>query len=249
MNTSSVPSSSVSFDLTACHDRIVSLIRDRPDLQLTLQHPVDKCIHYCGDGYGSYSPYDAGEMIVTWVVPLLQLSVNMNVVEIATKWLPYASKVFVLSHQFADPIGVSWSLATKLELRRQLWEYLDARLAGTKCQGASQEIANLCYYLHDFGYERYETFVDRLGDLVEESNDHEIYEELEAVSQDLSLNRVRNRLPIAMAIVVYVAAIFASLLHADYKGSLAAVLPHTIALRVLCYFLILQIILSAAVGG
>lgn len=249
MNTS-LPAHSFS-GIGSCRTFIQNLIQTRPDLGLTPVLNLQQCYKYCGTGYGSYNTYDALEAITTWVIPLLQLAANTNSIDSAR----YFGKAFVFFHQFADPIGTTWNLALKLDLGRRLQRHCEGlelghlKLSPLETKRARRDLANLFYSLHDFGHADFEVRVNRLCSLVQGPEGKKYYHDIRSVSLDLALARTRNIIPTFAAISVYLAAAFATLLRSDQNSSLIFAQPHTIALRVLCYFLLLQIVLSSAVGG
>ena len=168
--------------------------------------------------------------------------------------VPYGGRIFVIVRQYADPIGTIIALSSKLALGSNLCEIvrrLDLtalELQRDKKATSIRDISNILYCMDDFGSDELERRVEGVLQLVI-NHGNALYPDIRAASRELSLARVRNNLSIAMSIVVYVGAAFSALLKSDNGSQLDYAQPHTIALRELCYFLLLQIILSAAGEG
>jgi len=181
-------------------------------------------------------------------------------------------KLFVCSVQLANPIGAIWSLTAKLRLGQQLWTNCQDRFSGLG-DHAARDIAHVCYCLDDFGHHLFRKRVDRLLALLgnesliiqdqREPTDlglsqpvlrtkrvqERVYEIIEETSRDLALIRVRNVRHTGFAVLVYVGSAVASLLSSTNSAGLDYALPHTVALRELCFFILAQLILSSAAGG
>lgn len=243
------------FDIAKCRAMIDDLNRMNPGLNLTYKLSVKQCEQYCGKGYGPYGFYDALDAMITWVIPLLALVANMNFTETTRFWLSYGAKFFVIAHQFANPIDTIFSLASKLDLGRRLREYCDTanltvlRLEKDELANAKRDIANVCYCIDDFGHDQFEKWVNRVFELVQRPYGADIVRIIKTTSRDLALARVRNILRTSIAVVVYVGAAFTALFKTNTATALGFAQPHTIALRELCYFLLLEIVLSAAAEG
>jgi hypothetical protein len=178
-------------------------------------------------------------------------------------------KHFVCSVQLANPIGTIWSLAVKLDLGQRLWDHFDndtlyrlhlgdAETDNARRDKVRRDIANLCYCLDDFGHEKFESRVNRLFDLLKMERPipgqsemilHKVYEYVEETSRSLALIRIRNTRRTTVAVLVYVGAAVTTLLASTTSSGLDYSLPHTIALRELCFFVLAQVILSSAAGG
>ena len=242
------------FNIDNCRAGIQRLNQTFPELGLTFRLSLAQCEQWCGQGYGSFKKYDALDAVTTWVIPLFALPANMAFAEFSRSKIPYAGKIFVVSHQLADPIDTIWSLATKLDLGRQLRQHCDSLdmsafcLKGDKAARAKRDIANVCYCLNDW-HDGFTERTNRIFQLLRGPQREGVLREIRVTSRTLALVRVRNILRTSIAIIVYLGATFSSLLRANSTGGLGYAQPHTIALRVLCYFLLLQIILSAAAEG
>ena len=243
------------FDIGKCKARIDALNRMNPALGLPYKLPLKQCEEYCGKGYGPYEFYDVLDAIITWVIPLLALAANMNFTETTMFRLPYGGKLFVFAHQFANPIDTIFSLASKLDLGRRLREHCDSlnlavlRLEKDELANAKRDIANVCYCIDDFGHDQFEKRVNKIFELVRSPSGADIVRIIKIASRDLALARVRNILRTCTAVLVYVGAAFTALLKTNTASGLGFAQPHTIALRELCYFLLLEIVLSAAAEG
>jgi hypothetical protein len=158
--------------------------------------------------------------------------------------------------QLANPIGTIWSLADKLDLGQRLWDHFDndklyaLHLGDAENDRARRDIANLCYCLDDFGYEKFESRVDRLFKLLRMKKEGESVRKLvQKTSRSLALIRIRNTRRTTVAVLVYGGAVVTSVLASTTSNGLDYSLPHTIALRELCFFVLAQVILSSAAGG
>ena len=172
-------------------------------------------------------------------------------------------KHFVFSVQLANPIGTIWSLADKLDLGQRLWDHFnkeelynalhlgDAKRDGARRDKVRRDIANLCYCLDDFGYEKFEGRVNRLFDLLKMEGEisRRVYKHVKKTSHSLALIRIRNTRRTTVAVLVYGGAVVTSVLASTTSNGLDYALPHTIALRELCFFVLAQVILSSAAGG
>ena len=156
--------------------------------------------------------------------------------------------------QYADPIGTISSLASKLALGSNLYESVQRldltalKLPSGEEVRAIRDISNILYCMDDFGSDELQERVGRVLRLLA-SHGRALYPDIRTASRHLSQARVRNTLSSYMAIVVYIGAAFSALLKSNNSTQLDYAQPHTIALRVLCYFLLLQIILGSAAGG
>ena len=163
--------------------------------------------------------------------------------------------MFVVVRQYADPIGTISSLASKLALGKDIFNLVQRRLDFTALElpphekpVAIRDVANVLYCMDDCGSEDLARRVDGLLTLLA-NHGRSVHPDIRIASCQLSLARVRNTLSSSVAVVIYVGAAFSALLKSNNSSELDYAQPHTIALRVLCYFLLLQIILSAAAGG
>ena len=256
------------FNIAACYSRTVGC-------SFFPKLPIELCEKYCGSSFGHYNLLDVIGALTTWVIPLFGLMANMHFAQstlhgLGTDW-PWMSgilknlspKHFVFSVQLANPIGTIWSLADKLDLGQQLWNHCE-RIKNNdldRIANARRDIANVCNCLDDFGYEKFEERVNRLIALVTTETiklDGEqvsvallVCNHVKVASRDLAFARIRDTLHATFAILVYVGNAVASLLTSIPSSGLESLdyaLPHTIALRELCFFLLAQVILSSAAG-
>jgi hypothetical protein len=184
-----------------------------------------------------------------------------------SQWLiSQLPKHFVLSVQLANPIGTIWCLADKLDLSQQLWNHCKLieknrclHLENDRYCNPRRDTANVCNVLEDFGHEGFEERVNRLVELLTMYREVElngkivsvanaVYKEVNVASRNLALAHIRDTLHATFAILVYVGNAIAALLISITSSGLDYALPHTIALRELCFFLFAQVILSAAAG-
>ncbi|KAL9118469.1 MAG: hypothetical protein Q9187_004986 [Circinaria calcarea] len=243
------------FDIVQCKATIDDLKKMNPGIDLSYKLSLKQCEQYCGEGYGLYGFYDALDAIITWVIPFLALAANMNFTETTLLRLPFGRKLFVFAHQFANPIDTIFSLASKLDLGRRLRKHCDTlelgvlRLKGDELANAKRDIANICYCLEDLGHDTFEERVNRICELVQSPYGTDIFRTIKPASRDLALARVRSILRTTVAVLVYVGAAFTALFKTNTTSRLGFAQPHTITLRELCYFLLLEIVLSAAAEG
>jgi hypothetical protein len=190
-----------------------------------------------------------------WVSTILNHRLLQGLWNFIKSLLP---KHFVYSVQLANPIGTIWSLADKLDLGQRLWDHFDndklyaLHLGDAEKDRARRDIAHLCYCLDDFGYEKFEGRVNRLSRLLkmkDAGKRKRVYECVKETSRRLALIRTRNTRRTTVAVFVYAGAVVTSVLASTSSNGLDYSLPHTIALRELCFFLLAQVILSSAVGG
>jgi hypothetical protein len=261
------------FDIGGCYNRTLGC-------SFFPKVPIDQCTQYCGGAFGYYELSDVFQTFITWVIPLFALLANMDFAQstlitlldwpMASKilnhrslrwlWNPIKSQLpkhFVWSVQLANPIGTIWSLADKLDLGQRLWDHFDNKelydalhLGDAERDKVCRDIANLCYCLDDFGYEKFESRVDRLFKLLRMKKEGESVRKLvQKTSRSLALIRIRNTRRTTVAVLVYGGAVVTSVLASTTSNGLDYALPHTIALRELCFFVLAQVILSSAVGG
>ena len=246
---------STTFDIVQCRATIDDLNKMNPGIGLTYRLSLKQCEQYCGKGYGPYGFYDALDAIITWVIPFLALAANMNFTETTLLPLPLGGRLFVFAHQFANPVDTIFSLASKLDLGRRLRKHCDTlelgvlRLKGDELANAKRDIANVCYCSEDFGHDTFEERVNRIFELLQSPYGTDIFRTIKTASRDLALARVRNILRTTVAVLVYVGAAFTALSKTNTTSRLGFAQPHTIALRELCFFLLLEIVLSAAAEG
>ena len=192
------------------------------------------------------------------------------------RWLrPHFPKHFVFAVQLANPIGTIWSLVDKLDRSQTIWNRCqeinenqldlgnDERNDGEEDRFANalRDISNVCNALDDFGYDKSDNKTERLIELLgakilipsrdglrSVSAAHSVYKHVKVASRDLAFARIRDSLHVAFAVLVYVGNAAAALLTSSTSNGLDYALPHTIALRELCFFLLAQVILSSAAG-
>ncbi|MCJ1406150.1 hypothetical protein MMC19_000215 [Ptychographa xylographoides] len=259
------------FDIGACYNRTQGC-------SFFPNVPIDKCYKFCGDSFGYYDLPDVFGALTTWVIPLFSLLANMHFTDSTLEGLkwpcvsrilnhrllkpfwsvikPQLPKHFVCSVQLANPIGTIWSLAAKLHLGQQLWNHCKKCGLPLDAEGR-KDITNLCYYLDDFGHELFEDRVNRLIQLLNNGTrlrksamvSQIAYRYVKETSRSLAFARVRNTRHTIFAVLVYIGMAISSLLTFTTSNGLDYSLPHTIALRELCFFILAQVILSSAVGA
>ena len=259
------------FNIDACYKRTTGCA-------FSSKVPIHLCEKYCGTSFGYYDPSGVFGALTSWVLPLFALLANMHFAESTLeglKW-PWASrnlnycwlkwlwsktrsqlpKHFVCSVQLANPINTIWSLAVKLDIGHQLWDHFNIQLSDLNLE-CRRDAANLCYCLDDFGHEYFEKRVNRLTQLLRSETIIEgpgmvlntLPERVKETSCKLALARVRNTRHAIFAILVYIGMAISTLLASTASSGLDYSLPHTIALRELCFFIFAQVILSSAAGA
>ena len=233
--------------------------------------PYKKCEIYCGSSFGPYDLRDVVEALVNWVLPLFGVLANMHFVESKLeglhcarasrifkrscfKWLykllePHFSKHFDCSLLLANPIGSMWNLTKKLDLGQQLFDYCNERTLPRLPPEGPKIVANLCYRFDEFDPQLCDTWTNYLIRLLNDENiSDEVYQEVEKTSRQLALARVRNTRRSVFAILVYVGLAIVALLSSTNSDGLDYALPHTVALRELCFFILAIVVLSSAAG-
>lgn len=259
------------FDIVACYNRT----RGCPFFP---KMPFHECRKYCGDSFGYYDPPGIFGTLTSWVLPLFALLANMHFAEstleglewrwasrhLNYRWLKWLWKItksqlpkhFVCAVQLANPIGTIWTLAVKLDIGQQLWDHCNSESPNLN-PGGRRDTANLCYCLDDFGHKNFEERVNRLIQLLKSETrirNNEIVTNIvagyvEATSRNLAFARVRNTRRTIFAILVYIGMAISTLLASTSSSGLDYSLPHTIALRELCFFIFAQVILSSTAGA
>ncbi|MCJ1336340.1 hypothetical protein MMC09_001616 [Bachmanniomyces sp. S44760] len=248
------------FDIGTCLNTVRALQSACPQADIPLRLNLTQCYRYCGKGIGPYEFWDVIDALTTWVFPLFNLLGNICITTPALlsgrrRHQGYTGFFAAICHLLADPIDAIWSLETKLDTARRLRlrckrVMSDALQCDEKIiNGASTDLATVCYALDDFGPDRLEERVDRIVAFIQNSKEQTvILEALQNASQDLALGRVNNTLHSGLAIILYGIAIFSGLVRNKSTDNIAYHQPHTIALRELYYWLFLAIILSSAAG-
>ena len=149
----------------------------------------------------------------------------------------------------ANPVGTLWCLGVKLDLGQQVYEWCGGRVSPGLNEEKRRCVANLGYRLDDFGEGVCEEVVNRLVKLSNQGSvTGKVYKEVDAASRGLTSIRVRNTRRSIWAILIYVGLATVALLSSTNSEGLDYALPHTIALRELCFFILAMVILSSAVG-
>ena len=240
--------------------------------------PYDKCEEFCGDKFGYYDIAGVFGALTAWVIPLFALLANMHFTEAALEGLQWRwasrnfnhrwlrplwnitklqlPKHFVCSVQLANPIGTIWSLGIKLSFGQRLWEYCNSSgLLHLDSEGR-RDVANLGYCLEDFGLQHFEARFNRLIQLLNNQTitqsggtvSEVVFEYIQETSRNLAFVRIRNTRLTICAVLVYGGMAIATLLTSTTSSGLDYSLPHTVALRELCFFILAQVILSSAAG-
>lgn len=260
------------FDIAACIDRA-------RDCSFYPKIPYNLVELYCGSGYGHYDVSNVSAALTGWVIPLFGLLANMHFTDSTLDGLEWhrvyrtlnsrgfrgswrivksqLPKYFECAEQPANPISTNWSLATKLYLRRQLQNCCNEhRLPGLGAQGRSK-VATICDCFDEFGHEEFEDLVNRLVQLCKTESklrtsgkvSQVVRDYVSKASRKLEVIRIRNTRRAAFAILVYIAEAISTLLASMASSGLDFSIPHTIALRVLCFLSFSQVILSSGLGA
>jgi hypothetical protein len=206
------------------------------------------CEILAGPGYGGYGRANTLDSLATWVVPLLILVVNLNYSSFGRQ--AYWNQATIALHLFGNPIHAMWALLTKLDVKRRIGlRCRDAFLTRGLKQKDIWIYSTILYALDDFDFSMdFEVHFDRLMEIAA-SNRSDLKNACRRAAIDMTIARVNNTRRAVFAILGYLAAITASIIRANFSGSIPIHYSHTIALRELNYWIIAAILLSAAVGG
>ena len=205
---------------------------------------LEACRMLAGRKYGIYPSRVVGESIATWVIPLFILLGNINLSGFSQ--LRGLNELSTIAHILGNPVDALWGLATKLDVARRIRE---------RCRKENEfpsedkwVYAMILLVLDDFDFS--EHFENRLGDLtnVAQKGDHKAIQACRQAAIDLSINRVKNTRRSILAAIGYCTAVFAKFWLISPQ-TIAPQLPHTIAFRVLYYFLGPVMIMSVIIGG
>lgn len=205
---------------------------------------LETCRMLAGRRYGIYPSRVVGESIATWVIPLFILLGNINLSGFSQ--LQGLNELSTIAHILGNPVDALWGLATKLDVARRI---------RARCREEDEfpsedkwVYAMILIVLDDFDFS--ENFKNRLGELknVAQEGDQEAIQACRQAAIDLSINRVKNTRRSILAAIGYCTAVFAKFWLISAQ-TIAPQLPHTIAFRVLYYFLGPVMIMSVIIGG
>ena len=220
-------SSGTRFDIEKCYHRTRGC-------SFFPKVPIHVCEDYCGGSFGYYNLSAVFGALTAWVIPLFALLANMHFADstleglewcrtpkvLNQRWLtPLWSMTkshlpihFVCAVQLANPVSTIWSLAVKLDLGQQLWNYCNEQRLPKLGEGR-RNFAHLCYCLDDFGYEEFENRVDRLIQFLNNPRTStNVYEYVKKTSGALAFARARNTRHTIFAILVYIGMAVSTLL-------------------------------------
>lgn len=199
---------------------------------------LNACEKLAGPDYGGYG---AGNALDS---PLLVLVGNMNYATFIRH--KYWNQIAIALHLHNNPIDAIRSLLTKLDVKRRIESrFRDSGLA----TGEIWIYATTLYALDDFGsLQDFPYHFEKLMEIALFGQEDE-KNVCERAAIDIILARVGNTRRTVLAILGYLAAITANILRAALSSDIPLHLPHTIAPRVLHYWLITALIVSAALGG
>lgn len=245
-----------SFDYDIGRKRYLDLFQLDPNHVLLRPPPgapprtvgLPECEILAGPGYKDFGRANTLDSLATWVVPLLILVVNLNYATFRRQ--RYWNQVTIALHLFGNPIHAMWALLTKLDVKRRI--ILRCRDRFAKLGLAETDIwiyAIILYALDDFDFSQ--NFHHHFEQLLEiAASDHEdLKSACRRAAIDLTIARINNTRRVVAAILGYLTAISANIIRANFSGKVPLHYPHTVALRMMNYWLIAAIILSAAVGG
>lgn len=209
---------------------------------------LQACELLAGPSFAGYGRGNTLDSIATWVVPLLILVGNVNYASFDAQ--KYWNQITIALNLLGNPIHAIWSLLAKLDVKRRIED---------RCRDGLRDVKNrddvvwiysaILYALDDFNFsldfERHFAFLMAIArsDAVEDQ------EECKRAAIELTVSRVNNTRRALFAILGYVAAITANIIRADFSDKIQLHISHTIALRMINFWLICAIILSAKVGG
>jgi hypothetical protein len=206
---------------------------------------LEACRVLAGRDYGIYPSRVVGESIATWVIPLFILLGNINFTSFSqfSGW----SELSIIAIVLGNPIEALWGFVTKVDVARRIRE----RCQNVFTQDASDDswvYRIILIALDDFSFST--NFEHRLETLrrVAFSNDEAAIQACRQAAIDLAINRVKNIRRTTLALVGYCTAVFAKFWMVNPQ-TMVPHLPHTIAFRVLYYFLGPIVVMSVIVGG
>lgn len=222
---------------------------------------VEECERRCGTGSCGYDYWEVVNAITTWVLPLLVLVFNVQFSNFRVQpsnskrcwWTKLGEVVLshslVLFHVLGNPIGFIWGHIERLQAIRR-----------TRERAGDETVAIICVTLHDFNREDIgnrlcEALRPPLQDLSPEQR-VEYREECAKIRRAcrysaflLAHTRISSTRRSAIAVIAYSVALFTSLESAMAQDQVPVHTPHTLALRVLYYWLITAVALSSALGA
>lgn len=208
---------------------------------------IEACELLAGPSYGSYGPETTVNLITTWVVPLLILLGNVNYASFDAQ--KYWNQITIALHLLGNPIHAIWSLLAKLDVKRRI---------EVRCRAGLQNVENgenvvwiysaILYALDDFDFSHdFEHHFSSLMAIVR-SGAVKNQEACKRAAIELTVSRVNNTRRALFAILGYVTAIIAKIVHVNFSRKTEPYSAY-IALREDNFWLICAIILSAKVGG
>ncbi|KAI9764476.1 MAG: hypothetical protein M1840_008402 [Geoglossum simile] len=208
------------------------------------------CWELCGgDVRGRYDMAEVFAVVATWVFPLFLLAANINYMSIGNTW--YFTYFAVLVHFLADPIDAIWSLSLKIDVGRRAYQfYCDKEVPDSNAPVRAREFAVVALALDDHGFEcsygpecNYEELLER----VKNATDVEKEAFVEAAKQ-LTDSRGSGGFRAGAAVFFYIFGVIVAYTKLRKSPDMPAHTPHIIALRVLYFWLIPAVILSAIAG-
>jgi hypothetical protein len=204
---------------------------------------LENCVVLASPSWTAYGGEVAFDNITTWVVPLFILIINVNYSSF--RQFEVYNQVSIALHLLGNPIDATWSLLTKLDVGRRI------RYRCTQTFGPDDGwiYATILLALDDHCFS--ENFEDRMAQFraIATSHNADARRACKIAAIRLSVSRVNNTHRALFAIGGYCVAILSNYVKAILEDDIEICLPHTIALRQLFYWLVISIVLSAAVGG
>jgi hypothetical protein len=222
---------------------------------------VNMCEQVCGAGASPYPKWETINAVTTWMLPLFVLIGNvqfsnfqMRTSESRASWWAESRDVIlghalVACHLLGNPIDYLFSHLEKLEEMRRI-----------RRQVGDERVAIVCIALLDLNGEgivaricEVETQPDaRLTpqeQTVHRANREQLIDVCSSPAFLLAHTRISSTRRSAIAVIAYSIALFTSLESAMAQDSVPAHTPHTLALRVLYYWLITAVTVSSATGA
>jgi hypothetical protein len=222
---------------------------------------VEMCEQVCGDGTSPFPKWETITAVTTWMLPLFVLIGNvqfsnfqMRTSQSRASWWARSRDVIlgqalVACHLLGNPIDYLFSHLEKLEEMRRI-----------RRQVRDERVAIVCIALQDLNGE---SIVARFREVMMQpdarltpqkqavhiANREQVIDVCSSPAFLLAHTRISSTRRSAIAVIAYGIALFTSLESAMAQDSVPVHIPHTLALRVLYYWLIPAVAVSSATGA
>ncbi|KAH0536544.1 hypothetical protein FGG08_006594 [Glutinoglossum americanum] len=203
---------------------------------------LEGCWNWCGgDVRGHYDKSDVFNAIATWVFPLFLIAGNINYVNVGNT--AYFNYLAVLMHLLGDPIDTILSLSLKIDITRRAYKRYMVRFPNASKRKA-KNFAIVAFALDDYGFQdRDEDLLDGFTHIQDDQA-----EGFQTAARLLSDVRGNSAMRTGLAIASYIFGLSVAYVRMRQSKDIPAHTSHTIALRVLYFWLLPAAILSAVAG-